>query len=238
MRSLGDVQFISEVLLVMGLPFLLFGTALQLIWALRCQKQNRNLDFLAIILPFALISISLLLIPDIFSWFTEDLFKLYSLLLFIMMVSQVSVFALGNAEAIKGKPRQLIILLLLLFGLVHAGNFTPIRELDFYIPLYIVLYFVIITSLEAVFIYNFQSPVSNGLVSMDDFFHHYTITPREADIIFGIYQGKSNQEIADSQFITLQTVKDHCSRIYQKTEVKRRSQLIALIRNYTGDQDY
>ena len=53
----------------------------------------------------------------------------------------------------------------------------------------------------------------------------------ETDIIQGIYAGKTNQEIADQLFITIQTVKDHSSRIYQKTQVKNRTQLAALLRD-------
>lgn len=56
------------------------------------------------------------------------------------------------------------------------------------------------------------------------------ITRREREIINLICTGKTNQEIADSLFISLQTVKDHTHRIYLKLEVKNRMQLIHLLR--------
>jgi DNA-binding CsgD family transcriptional regulator len=56
------------------------------------------------------------------------------------------------------------------------------------------------------------------------------ITRREREIIDLICTGKTNQEIADSLFISLQTVKDHTHRIYLKLEVKNRMQLIHLLR--------
>lgn len=59
---------------------------------------------------------------------------------------------------------------------------------------------------------------------------HYEISKREADIIECICKGLTNQEIADQLFISLQTVKDHCSRIYLKTDVKNRTQLANLFR--------
>ena len=62
------------------------------------------------------------------------------------------------------------------------------------------------------------------------FLKQYGISKREADIVLGIYAGNTNQEIANQLFISLQTVKDHSSRIYQKTFVKNRGQLIALVR--------
>lgn len=58
----------------------------------------------------------------------------------------------------------------------------------------------------------------------------YEISKREAEIIECICEGLTNQEIADRLFISLQTVKDHTSRIYLKTEVKNRTQLANLVR--------
>lgn len=62
----------------------------------------------------------------------------------------------------------------------------------------------------------------------------YGISPREAEISLEISTGKTNQEIADSLFITLQTVKDHAHNIFLKTEVKSRIQLVNLIGKFDG----
>ena len=64
---------------------------------------------------------------------------------------------------------------------------------------------------------------------IDEFIRRHEISPREADIIAEICNGLSNQEIADKLFISLQTVKDHTSRIYSKTNVKNRMQLMATV---------
>jgi len=56
----------------------------------------------------------------------------------------------------------------------------------------------------------------------------FGITHREREVIELICQGKSNQEIADALFISLQTVKDHNYNIYQKTGVKNRVGLVKL----------
>ena len=53
---------------------------------------------------------------------------------------------------------------------------------------------------------------------------------RVNEIIELICKGKSNRDISDSLFISLQTVKDHVHRIYLKTGVKNRVQLTNLIR--------
>ncbi|MBW6501428.1 MAG: LuxR C-terminal-related transcriptional regulator [Bacteroidales bacterium] len=57
------------------------------------------------------------------------------------------------------------------------------------------------------------------------------MSPRETDIIREICNGLSNKEIADKLFISLQTVKDHTHRIYIKTNVKSRVQLINLVQD-------
>jgi len=52
------------------------------------------------------------------------------------------------------------------------------------------------------------------------------ISPREYDVLLKLAEGKSNQEIADSLYISISTVKSHVSHIYEKLEVKRRTQAI------------
>lgn len=58
----------------------------------------------------------------------------------------------------------------------------------------------------------------------------FEISRRESEIVELICKGKSNQDISDSLFISLQTVKDHIHRIYLKTGVRNRVQLTNLIR--------
>jgi DNA-binding CsgD family transcriptional regulator len=71
-------------------------------------------------------------------------------------------------------------------------------------------------------------PLHSGI---EDFFIRSEISPREAEIIREICNGLSNQEIADKLFISLQTVKDHTSRIYSKTNARNRMQLMTMVRN-------
>jgi DNA-binding CsgD family transcriptional regulator len=54
----------------------------------------------------------------------------------------------------------------------------------------------------------------------------FGITKRETEIIMQICDGKTNQQIADDLFISLQTVKDHTHRIYSKIGIKSRMQLV------------
>ena len=69
--------------------------------------------------------------------------------------------------------------------------------------------------------------------SLDLFIEKYGISKRETEVVHLIRTGKSNQEISDSLFISLQTVKDHIYNIYLKTGVKNRVQLTNLIRTFS-----
>jgi DNA-binding CsgD family transcriptional regulator len=69
----------------------------------------------------------------------------------------------------------------------------------------------------------------NVLSSEENLFARFGITRREREIVKQVCAGKSNQEIADTLFISLQTVKDHTHRIYLKMDIKSRVQLINLM---------
>lgn len=71
---------------------------------------------------------------------------------------------------------------------------------------------------------------SGKSVSFEDFCNKFEVSPRESDIVREICNGLSNKEISEKLFISLQTVKDHTHRIYIKTNVKSRVQLITLVK--------
>ena len=53
----------------------------------------------------------------------------------------------------------------------------------------------------------------------------YGITSRELDVVLRVCEGKSNREIADELFLSIETIKDYNQKIFQKTGVKNRTQL-------------
>ncbi|OIJ21260.1 DNA-binding response regulator [Anaerobacillus alkalidiazotrophicus] len=55
---------------------------------------------------------------------------------------------------------------------------------------------------------------------------HEQLTEREIEILLLIAEGKTNQEIADTVFISLKTVKVHVSNILGKLEVNDRTQAV------------
>jgi len=52
------------------------------------------------------------------------------------------------------------------------------------------------------------------------------LSQREVEVLELLSQGYSNQEIADKLFVSLNTIKTHISKIYQKLNAKRRTQAI------------
>lgn len=52
------------------------------------------------------------------------------------------------------------------------------------------------------------------------------------EVIELICQGHTNKEIADLLFISVETVKDHNYKIFQKTGVKNRTQLVNFINSF------
>ena len=63
---------------------------------------------------------------------------------------------------------------------------------------------------------------------LEIFVSNYEITVRELDVIKLICKGNTNREIADHLFISISTVKDHNYKIYQKLNIKNRTQLTKL----------
>lgn len=67
---------------------------------------------------------------------------------------------------------------------------------------------------------------------LTDFCKQYTLTEWEAQILQLILSGKSNQEIAETLYITVGTVKAHIHSIFGKLDITRRSQLITMLLDY------
>lgn len=77
-----------------------------------------------------------------------------------------------------------------------------------------------------------NEPMKN--ISFEEFCKKFEVSPRESDIVREICNGLSNKEISEKLFISLQTVKDHTHRIYIKTNVRSRVQLINLVKEIKG----
>src|SRR5690606_13477356 len=57
------------------------------------------------------------------------------------------------------------------------------------------------------------------------------LSPRELQVLLGVYEGLSNKEIADKLYLSLGTVKGYTHQIYTKMGVKNRVQAALIARN-------
>lgn len=117
--------------------------------------------------------------------------------------------------------------------LAYSVGIWFIKE-HFLIALFTILFMFAVGSLVPFYVMLLvkKLPVGENVGKMDfeSFCLKFEISKREAEVISEICSGKSNQDIADSLFISLQTVKDHSHHIYTKTGVKNRVHLANLLR--------
>jgi len=77
-------------------------------------------------------------------------------------------------------------------------------------------------------------PIELGSKDIKGIAGHYSLSPRETEILGLIMEGKSNRDMEESLFISYHTVKNHVYNIYRKLGVKTRFELFHLVSN--GEQ--
>jgi len=118
---------------------------------------------------------------------------------------------------------------------------TATLILSEYLPFFSQIFFLIFLSwhlIPILFMNIYLSKYQNREVELPDdfesrlqaFVEEHDISKRECEVVRQICRGLSNQEISETLFISLQTVKDHIHRIFVKTGVKNRVQLTNMIR--------
>ncbi|WP_087462933.1 response regulator transcription factor [Oleiphilus messinensis] len=75
--------------------------------------------------------------------------------------------------------------------------------------------------------------VSNGevLISGSQAASHERLTSRENEIARALVAGKTNQEIADAQCLSLGTVKNYTSNLFNKLDVRNRAEAIVRLKS-------
>lgn len=136
--------------------------------------------------------------------------KEYIFVFAILLVLAFFVQALSSVFAFHGKW-QLGIVILFFFG----SNLFPLLYLR----------------VKSDYIFQPVKAENSNNEILQKIVKRYRITKRERQIMTQICMGKTNQQIADELFISLQTVKDHTHRIYSKIGINSRMQLIKLVNN-------
>jgi len=228
---------------LLGIPFLIAAWFLQIKMAAElCNKKTTQHQaifyFLFTTLAFLLYGFYVLKLPEseifVLKEAKKNIFLGYGVVELIIQGYIVSYIIL-NAISFKSKTRRLF--LIRFAGILVAIAVFKVVSLYFSnIHLAIGLYFILIYFaglIPLIFLTKNQLEISFPKNNQNEInlFAQYSITPREKEIIIEICKGKTNQQIADSLFITLQTVKDHAYHIFQKTGVKNRVQLTQKFQN-------
>ena len=230
---------VSVLSLLLGLPFLVFGWMMLIRFSAEASgiRLRGYFTLLFLVVNFGLIAGLGMLIREmefsdalpIFRYYYVSAALLFALTSVLILMTgdssspgrmdrvRLAVLIAGSAVA------QSLVLLLVpqQVWLALAFVFLLFAEITL-----ISLYLSYRTDLKPVIIPD-PLPLPRGI---EEFIRKNEISPREAEVIAEICNGLSNQEIADKLFISLQTVKDHSSRIYMKTNVRNRMQLMAVVR--------
>jgi DNA-binding CsgD family transcriptional regulator len=233
------IQRFSDLSILMGLPFLAFAWLMLIRFAGNAsgKKINSWKLFLILLINFGIIIAVGLLISGESSIKPVVITRYYFIIMnfsYSVSASALILFKPGSRSVIHEYDRKkismgLMISMLLQCLLLFLFDIDPLVALGF-----VVAFFCGNSFLPLYLTYGTMfSGVSRETVAdttFEGFCRKYDVSPRETDIIREICNGLSNKEISEKLFISLQTVKDHTHRIYIKTNVRSRVQLINLVK--------
>lgn len=229
---------VSAVSLLLGLPFLVIGWMMLLRFGAECAGLRLKGYVYALSIAVNLGIIVLIGYTSGDTVFSEalPLFKYYysGAVLFFALITGLMLLT-GTSSSLIKTDRMILAGLSLAGALAQSAVLLLLPHSVWMALAFAFLLFAATALLPLYIVYNadlqsYQLPEElKPLRGIEDFCISHEISPREADIIREICNGLSNKEIADKLFISLQTVKDHTSRIYTKTNVRNRMQLMTLV---------
>jgi DNA-binding CsgD family transcriptional regulator len=230
---------ITDVSMLLGLPFLVFAWLMLIRFSFEVSGRTFSNWY---ILFFLLINFSVILIVGYFiakttalkpatliKYYFISMHFFYSLLtsLFILIPGKGRSFIHNYDKRIIGAGIFLVMILqcIPLFLYNDQPYIAIVFTLTFFAGNTFLPVYLSYGTLFTVF-----SSGGDKNISFEEFCKKFEVSPRETDIVREICNGLSNKEISEKLFISLQTVKDHTHRIYIKTNVKSRVQLIYLVK--------
>lgn len=93
------------------------------------------------------------------------------------------------------------------------------------------------TALE-IALFNFDSNTDDKVISLQDLNTKQLskFTQKEYEIILQVMEGYANKQLADANFVSLNTIKTHLKNIYDKLEVNSRTQVIVKMRDFSRNK--
>jgi DNA-binding CsgD family transcriptional regulator len=234
---------ISDISILLGLPFLVFAWLMLVRFSsgISGRKNTNLLVFWFLLINFLIIFIVGYIIAKTSAVKPVSLIKDYFIFMnfiYSLLASILIIFP-GKGRSIIHDYDRKIIAPVIFFIMIAQGSTILFYTSQSYLALIFIFTFFAGNTFLPVYL-NYGTLLSafadetKKELSLDEFCRKYEVSPRETDIIREICNGLSNKEISAKLFISLQTVKDHSHRIYIKTNVKSRVQLINLVKEVIG----
>jgi DNA-binding CsgD family transcriptional regulator len=229
----------SDIALLLGLPFLIFAwlMLIRLSFGLSGRKNSNWFVLWFLVINFSIVIIIGYFVAKGSSIKPASLIKFYfiSMLFIYSFISSLLIFFPKKGKSIihnfDGKRIGAGIFLVML---VQCVPLLFYNSQSYIAILFTFIFFASNTFLPIYLNYGTLFTVFTSErekdISFEEFCKKFDVSPRETDIVREICMGLSNKEISEKLFISLQTVKDHTHRIYTKTNVKSRGQLIYLVK--------
>jgi DNA-binding CsgD family transcriptional regulator len=237
--SAGYLSRVTDISMLLGLPFLVFAWLMLIRFSAGLSGRNNTNLFLILFLffNFALLALMGYFITRENAVNPVLLIREYYIIMnlaYSFIGAYLLHLPLKGRAVIHDYDRKIvavsifIIMILQCLPLVFYTDQTWLATLfifafftgNIFMPVYLT-YGTLLSTAPA-------DPEKN--ISFEDFCRRFEISPRESEIVQEICNGLSNKEISDKLFISLQTVKDHSHRIYIKTNLRSRVQLINLVK--------
>jgi len=234
-RTYSDlIGKMSFILFVFAIPFLLLSWwfFFQIVVPVRFPSQNKRIVLLFYLATLILSASTLFLLPTDKTLFEKSI---YVISLGNMLINGFAALFLFLSRNAFPNGRLKTAAGLVFFGIAALSASAAFFSLfnSWVSQLYLLFFFASFTWLPVLFRYiigHKSEPAIGAGEHFEGFCAAFGISKREAEIIVQICEGRTNKEIAEKLFITLQTVKDHTSRIYLKTGVRNRTELSNRVR--------
>jgi DNA-binding CsgD family transcriptional regulator len=229
----------SDIAMLLGLPFLVFAWLMLIQFSLGISGRKNNNWFVIwfLLINFSVITIIGYVIAKTNTLHPLSLIKYYFIsmnFLYSLLSSMIILFTGKGKQIIHDYDRKRISLGISVVMFLQCIPLLFYSSQPYVAIIFTFAFFAGNTFLPIYLNYGtlftvFSSETDKN-ISLEDFCKKFEVSPRETDIVREICNGLSNKEISEKLFISLQTVKDHTHRIYIKTNVKSRVQLIYLVK--------
>jgi DNA-binding CsgD family transcriptional regulator len=236
--SAGLMSRFSDIAMLIGLPFLVFAWLMLIKFS--CNISGRE-NMKRFVLWFLTFNFSIIIVIGYFvtkniEAIPISMIRTYFILMSFVytLISSILIFSPGKKPLIPDYNRKSIAIFLITIIILQCLLLILYRDQSIVALIFIMFFFAgnvflpVYLNYGTVFKVITNEPVRD--ISLEEFCKRHEISPRETDIVREICNGLSNKEISEKLFISLQTVKDHTHRIYIKTNVRSRVQLINMVK--------